>query len=295
MQRWIERWGGNRTVLALSAARMADALGNGAMIILLPLYVEEVAAGAFSLSTPALVGILIALFGFTGAVLQPLMAAWADRTGRRKRFVQVGLMLMGTGVLAFVLASQFSHLFLIRIVQATGFAMTVPASLAIITVASDQETRGGSMGIFSTFRIVGFAVGPLLGGFLQVHYGFDTAFLVGAAFVFLSVAIVQRWVEDDAPEKETTTAASPFIDVSLLTRPLVSISAALFMMASAFSMMAPLENAFNERLDQTAIGFGIAFSALMISRLFLQTPVGRLADRIGRKPLVVGGMLLLVP
>jgi MFS family permease len=67
------------------------------------------------------------------------------------------------------------------------------------------------------------------------------------------------------------------------------------MMSSSFAMMSPLENEFNARLDQTAIGFGVAFSALMVSRLLLQTPLGRLSDRIGRKPLVVGGLLLLVP
>lgn len=299
MNNWIERWGGNRTVLALSAARMADALGNSILIIVLPLYVKEVAAGALSLPTSALVGILIALFGLTGAVLQPLMGSLADRTGRRKLFVQAGLALVGAGVLAFAAASAFSHLVVIRLVQAVGLAMTVPASLAIMATATEQHTRGGSMGIFTTLRIVGFAIGPLLGGYLQVHFGFHATFYVGAAFIFLSVFLVQVWV--DAEETDAVPAAgearAPLraLDLSVMTPALAAISVATFMMASSFSMMGPLENEFNARLDQTAIGFGVAFSALMLSRLLLQTPLGRLSDRIGRKPLVVGGLLLLVP
>ncbi len=292
MLQWFERLGGNRTVLALSGARMADAVGNSILIILLPLYVEHVAAGAFSLSTPALVGILIAIFGFTGAFLQPLMAGWADRTGRRKLFVQIGLLLMGAGVLAFVFASQFVHLLVIRIVQAAGFAMTVPASLALMTLGTERASRGGSMGIFSTFRIVGFAIGPLVGGFLQVYFGFTIAFCVGAAMVFLGAILVHFWVREAEASIEAT---SGFASWSLLTPGLAAIATALFVMAGSFAMMAPLENVFNEKLDQTAIGFAVAFSALMVSRLFLQTPVGRLSDRIGRKPLIVAGMLLLAP
>ena len=299
MHEWIERWGGNRTVLALSGARMADALGNSILIIILPIYVKEVAAGTFSLPTSALVGILIALFGFTGALLQPVMGSLADRTGRRKLFVQIGLTLMGLGVLAFTVATQFSHLVVIRLLQATGFAMTVPASLAIMATATEQNTRGGSMGIFTTLRIVGFAIGPLLGGYLQVHYGFQVTFVVGAALVFLSVFVVEIWVNaentDAAPASDAARSPLSVFNLSEVPAPLAAISVATFMMASSFAMMSPLENEFNARLDQTAIGFGVAFSALMVSRLVLQTPLGRLSDRIGRKPLVVGGLLLLVP
>ena len=299
MQNWIERWGGNRTVLALSGARMADALGNSILIIILPIYVKEVAAGTFSLPTSALVGILVALFGLVGALLQPLMGSLADRTGRRKLFVQIALALMGLGVLAFTVATQFSHLVVIRLLQATGFAMTVPASLAIMASATEQNTRGGSMGIFTTLRIIGFAIGPLLGGYLQVHYGFQVTFTIGAALVFLSVFVVEVWVKEEnvdvAPASQQARSPLSAFNFDQITPALAAISAATFMMAGSFSMMSPLENEFNARLDQTAIGFGVAFSALMVSRLVLQTPLGRLSDRIGRKPLVVGGLLLLVP
>lgn len=64
-------------------------------------------------------------------------------------------------------------------------------------------------------------------------------------------------------------------------------------MAAAFSMLPTLEKQFNARLHQGAFGFGLAFSSLMLSRLLFQFPLGRLSDRIGRKPLVVGGLLLM--
>jgi len=41
--------------------------------------------------------------------------------------------------------------------------------------------------------------------------------------------------------------------------------------------------------------FGIAFSALMVARLVSQIPVGVLSDKLGRKPLIIIGLVLLAP
>jgi len=71
--------------------------------------------------------------------------------------------------------------------------------------------------------------------------------------------------------------------------------ASTIVMASSLSMIAALETEFNARLSQTALGFGIAFSALTVARLFVQIPVGRLSDRIGRKKLIVLGLVALAP
>jgi len=59
--------------------------------------------------------------------------------------------------------------------------------------------------------------------------------------------------------------------------------------------MGALENEFNARLDQSVLAFGVAFSALMLSRLLLQFPVGRWSDRAGRKPFLVAGLILMAP
>jgi MFS family permease len=235
--------GANRTVLALSIARLGDAVGNSILFIVIPLYVAKLPAPWFPFPETVLVGLLISLFGLVNSALQPLMGAVTDRVSRRKPFIMGGLLLMGLGTLAFAFAHQFVSLVLIRALQGIGVALTIPASLALMAAATEKRTRGGSMGIYTTMRMVGFAIGPLLGGFLHVQFGFTAAFY----------------------------------------------------MASAFSMMTTLEKQFNTRLDQTALGFGIAFSALMISRLIFQIPLGRLSDYIGRKPIIIAGLLLMAP
>ena len=296
LTRFASSIGANRVVVALSVARLGDAIGNSILFILIPLYVASLPAPWFHLPDTVLVGLLISLFGLANAVLQPVMGALADRISRRKPLIQAGLLLMGVGTIAFIFASRFIDLLVIRALQGIGVAMTIPASMALMTTATEKQSRGGSMGIYTTMRMVGFAIGPLTGGFLYVHFGFDATFYVGALSILIGMILVQFWV-NEVPNDTVAEAGRPLriIDRDLLTAGIVGLGLATFVMASAFSMMTTLENQFNARLNETALDFSIAFSALMISRLIFQIPLGRLSDHIGRKPLIIGGLILLAP
>jgi MFS family permease len=153
------------------------------------------------------------------------------------------------------------------------------------------------MGFYTTLRIVGFAAGPLIGGFLQVHHGFDAAFLTGTGFVLMGMIFVQIWVREDHTDAVMPARARGLglFDRGVLTGGIVGLGTATFIMAAAFTMMSTLEVQFNERLNQTAFAFSVAFSALMVTRLVSQIPLGNLSDRIGRKPLIVTGLLLMAP
>jgi MFS family permease len=282
--------------MALSLARLADGVGNSILFVIIPLYIAQLPAPWLPLPESVLVGIAIALYGLVNSAAQPFAGAYADRASRRKPFILVGLLLMAIGTLSFVFATRFSHLLLIRALQGIGVALTIPASLALMATATEKRTRGGAMGVYTSLRMMGLAVGPLVGGFLYVHFGFDSAFYTGTILILLGLLLVHLWVhEKPAPPKPKGDARPRLFDRALLTPGIVGLAIATFVMASAFTMMVSLEKQFNERLDQTALGFGLAFSALMLSRLLFQIPLGSLSDRIGRKPVVIAGLLLLAP
>jgi len=291
-----DKIGANRTVLALSMARLGDAVGNSILFIVIPLYVAKLPAPWFPIPETVLVGLLISLYGLTNAFLQPVVGAWIDRASRRKPFIQAGLVLMAIGTLAFSIAGRFTDLLLIRGLQGMGVALTIPASLALMASATEKRTRGSSMGIYTSMRMVGLAIGPLIGGFLHDHVGFHAAFYTSTAFIALGVLLVHFWVHE-TPDKERGKDAGAFrvLDRELLTAGIIGLAIATFLMASSFSMMSALEKQFNQRLGQGALGFGLAFSALMVSRLLAQTPLGWLSDRIGRKPLIIAGLILMAP
>jgi MFS family permease len=283
----------NRIVLALSIARLADAVGNSMLFIVIPLYVARLPAPWFPWPESVRAGVLISVYGLVNAFLQPFSGALSDRVNKRKPFIQGGLILMGASTLAFIFVSRFTDLLALRALQGMGVALTIPASMALMAAATNKESRGGSMGIYSTARMAGFSTGPLMGGFLYDHFGFNAAFCAGAFFIFLALILVQVMIKDvptELPVKEERSFR--IIDRHLLNAGILGAGLATFMMAGAFSMMTPLETEFNARLHETALDFSIAFSALMFSRLLLQIPLGRLSDRYGRRLFIIAGLIL---
>ncbi len=283
----------NKAVLALSAARMTDAIGNSILFIIIPLYVAQIPTAHIDLPVPVLVGILISLFGFIISIFQPFMGALSDKLNMRKGLILIGLGLIALSTWLFIFADSFIYLLVLRILQGFGVALTIPASMSLMTAITEQESRGGSMGVFSSFRMIGFAVGPLLGGYLQVYFGFDAAFYTGAALILLSLLLVQWWVDEVKIAPEESKARFSIFDKSLYNTGIVSGALAVFVTACCFAMVTTLENAFNARLDMTAIGFSIAFSTLIIGRLIFQVPLGYFSDQYGRRPFILSGLVLM--
>jgi MFS family permease len=295
-------------VIALSFARMADALGNSLLIIIIPLYIAAQPSHLFPLPTELLVGVAISLYGFVFAFSQPIWGYASDRVGRRKPFILAGLLLMTAATLGFMLADRYLWILVLRGLQGLGVAMIIPSVLVLISRVTVKRSRGNAMGVYSTFRMVGFATGPLLAGFLHVKFGFNAAFIVGAAFLVVAMILVQVTVKEEAPEAAASepdaspggedASATPSSEQrrGILPSPtILGLMVSTIVLACSLSMISALENEFNDRLSQTALGFGVAFSALTVSRLFVQIPIGRLSDRIGRKVLIIVGLLALAP
>ncbi|MGW8143731.1 MAG: MFS transporter [Anaerolineales bacterium] len=287
---------GNRIVMALSFARLGDAVGNSILIVVIPLYVAKLPSLWLPFPEPVRVGILISLYGLVAALFQPVFGAISDRIPYRKNLILVGLVIMGVATFSFIFTTRYADLIILRVVQGIGVAITIASSMALLATATQKATRGGSMGIYSTMRMVGFAMGPLLGGYLLDHYGFNLAFIAGTVFILLGLGSVLIWVNEPEEDHQVEKRGGfRLFDRNILTAGIIGAGLATFVMAIDFSMIAALENEFNQRLNQAAFGFGIAFSAMMFSRLLFQVPLGRLSDRWGRKPLIIAGLILMVP
>lgn len=280
--------------MALSIARMCDTLGHGILLVIIPLYVVKLPALGFDLPETVLVGILLSLYGFTYTLFQPLTGALSDRLPRRKHIIVGGLVLTGICSLIYTVARHFVDLILLRMLQGIAAALAFPATMALIATATDKRTRGGSIGIFTTMRMTGLGIGPLIGGFIQVNFGFDAAFIAAGAFVLLSVVLVFMWV-DELPGDVSKESSLPFriFDRKTFDAGIVWLAFATLLMNNAHNIVNPLENEFNARLNQTALGFGAAMSAFVIGNLLFQVPIGWLSDRIGRKPVIISGLIVM--
>ncbi len=307
--------GTERRVLVLALARMADAVGNSFLIVVLPLLVASgtVSGGGFGLSEAFVTGLILSLYGFLNSLGQPFTGRLSDRTGERKRYVLVGLAVLTVANLSYAVADSYRSLLVVRALQGVGVAFTIPNTIALVNEFSTSESRGGNMGLFNTFRLLGVGLGPIAAGVIVdagpyaieafgtefAASGFDAAFYVAAGTVFLSYVLVALFVSD--PERKTARATDD-LSIDVLARdgdrtldPIFTLGVSALFMAIAIGLIAPLEPIINDRLDQHTTWFGLQFGAFVLSQVLLQIPVGKASDRWGRRPFLLAGLAVLVP
>ncbi|ELZ31870.1 MFS transporter [Halorubrum distributum] len=314
----------DRRVIVLALARMVGAAGNSFLIVVLPLYITSdvvdiqgllgtevgVGAAAVTLTEPLLIGVVLSLFGFLNSLSQPFTGRLSDRVGRRRPFVLAGILLLGTASGLYTIATSYLALVALRAIQGLGAALIIPATVALVNeyAASDTD-RGGNFGVYNTFRLIGFGFGPVLAGAvveagpydlspigLPVLDGFDAAFVAACAGAYLSFTLVFLLVRDADVEAEAGD------DVSIRVRgedrlldPVFTLGLATVAMGACIALFATLQNQVNVRLDQPPVWFGAQFAAVTIANVIFQVPVGRASDRIGRRPFLLAGFVLLVP
>lgn len=309
----------DRRVLTLAFARMADGIGNSFLIVVIPLYVtsDVVTGTTFGLSESVIIGGILSLFGFLNSSFQPFTGRLSDRTGRRKAFILIGLAGLATTNLAYVLADTYRSLVLIRGLQGVSVAFIIPSSIALVNELATTTDRGGNMGVYNTFRLVGFGAGPVaagavvnagpytipafgrvpLGG-LSIN-GFDAAFFVAAITATISYVLVTILITDPKSTRENAGAdlSIDILDTSgeKFFDPIFTLGVATLFLATTIGLFATIQPQINDRLAQGSTWFGLQFAAFIVAQVVLQTPVGRACDRYGRRPFIVFGMVFLIP
>ena len=162
------RWG---ILGVLILALFGVSVDNTILTIALPTLAVELSATASQLQWMVDAYILV----FAGLLL--VAGALSDRYGRRLALV-TGLALFGLGSAIAPFVTSADQLILLRAFMGLGAALTMPATLSILTDVFPPDERPKAIAAWAAVSGIGIVVGPLLGGWLLENFAWASVFVV---------------------------------------------------------------------------------------------------------------------
>jgi MFS transporter, DHA1 family, multidrug resistance protein len=281
------------------------ALQMTSYVIILPLFARrfgELGAGVEALGASTMA------YALAGTLAAPFMGALADRFGRRR----VVLGSLAAYVLAFTSYLFASSVLAFVVLRGLAGALTAGLIPAVTGLAADlapADRRAKWIGIVNGGASVGWIAGPVLGGWLYDRWGYETALLV--SIVLAVVTFLTAYLTVPAPRPQTsqpagqappgppaTTGAQPAARglSRSLPRPLSVFAVLLGGSSAVMFAWAFIEPTFMfyayDQLGWTSSMLGLVMSTYGIAFMLGEFGLGHLSDRLGRKPVIVIGMLL---
>ena len=159
------------TLASVAFALFMIMLDNTIVNVALPAIQRDLGIGVSELEW------VVTGYALSFAVLMLSGGKLADMLGRRRIFL-VGLAIFTVSSLFCGLAGNAEMLIVARVVQGVGSAFMMPATLSIITATFPPKERGAALGIWAGVSAMALAIGPLLGGLITEHVGWNWIFYV---------------------------------------------------------------------------------------------------------------------
>ncbi len=290
-----------RTAYAVLAAVSVSHLLNDTIQSLLPA-IYPVLKVSFNLDF-AQVGLMTLALMLTASVLQPVVGMITDRRPAPLALV-VGMSFTLAGLLLLAFAWTYPLLLLAAALVGVGSSVFHPESSRVARMASGGQ-HGLAQSIFQVGGNAGSAIGPLLAAFLIAPYGQRSIIwctLLAVAGIILTFRIglwqrAHRRRTSNAAAGSASAAAPIYAIAPRRVAGAIAILAALIF--SKYFYLASLTSYFTFYLItkfhvsvQSAQLHLFLFLAAVAAGTILGGPIG---DRIGRKPVIWGSILGVLP
>jgi len=283
-----------RALLWMCIIIFVNQLGFGAVVPVLPLY-----AASFGVSVSA-IGVTVAIFGVSRMLAAVPSGRLSDRLGRRPALA-LGGALSVAGNLWSAWAPDFIGFLLARLLAGAGAGVVVTIGAVVLADISTPARRGRMMSLYQGSFLFAVGIGPLPGGLLAEHYGLASPFLANAVAAAIVGLIAWGLIPETRGHGLSAQARAqpelPFAQqVRLMMGKLGFMLVCLtgFMHAAVrtgglFSIVPLLASS---KLSMGAGQIGAAMAVGSVCGLLATYPSGMVADRYGRKPLIVVAALM---
>ncbi|MCE5296160.1 MAG: MFS transporter, partial [Euryarchaeota archaeon] len=236
----------------------------------------------------AIGGLVLMVAGILGAIGNMVGGLMADRYGRRGVMITSMLLRCGTFVLLAAQVTYFPEILSISMMLSLSYffgGVFGPANNAMVADLTEPAKRMEAYGLLRVAWNLGFAVGPIIGGFL-ILISFSLTFTVSAvislgAALIVALLITETYVPK--PEEATERRTSVWKDLAYV-KPIFLmfclVCIPMYIMSGQFGSTYTVYA--NERvgIDTATIGAVFALNGIMV--VLLQMPISR--SLTGRNP-----------
>jgi MFS family permease len=308
----------SRNVVVLGTVSLLTDVSSEMVAAILPIYLVF-ALGA----SPLQFGIVDGIYQGVSALVRLASGFLADRWRRHKEVAATGYGLSAACKAALVaIGGSVTAIGGIVLVDRTGKGIRTAPRDALIALSSTPSALATAFGVHRAMDTAGAMLGPLVafGLLLIAPARFDAIFVVSLCFAVLGLAVLLLFA-DGRPRRPKASSPDRLMNSHRLdstihqsragaaeTRPTLREAVALLaeprfrtlVVAAGVLAVATISDGFvflglQRTLDLSLTAFPLLFVASAAVYMALAIPIGRIADRIGRRLVFVAGYALLLP
>jgi MFS family permease len=295
-----------RNVIVLGTVSMLTDVSSEMVSAILPIYLVF-ALGA----SPLQYGIVDGIYQGATALVRLGSGFVADRWRRHKEVAAAGYGLSAVCKAALVaFGGAVSGVAAIVLVDRAGKGIRTAPRDALIALSSTPATLATAFGVHRAMDTAGALLGPLaaFGLLLVAPARFDAVFVVSTCFAVLGLAVLLLLADGRPRTRVDALAGEVASEPAESARPTLREAAALLVEprfrvlvgAASVLAIATISDGFvylglQRTLDISLTAFPLLFVGSALVYMALAIPAGRLADRIGRRHVFLGGYALLLP
>jgi MFS family permease len=283
-----------RTVVLLGLTSLLTDISSEAVAAVLPLYL--VYAAGFS---PLALGVIDGLYRGAAAITALASGFWADRRKRHKEVATLGYGLSAVTKLGLVAAGgAVAPIAVFVMLDRIGKGIRTAPRDALISLSVSPKTLGTAFGVHRAMDTTGAMIGPLMAfGILALApLAFTSVFLVSFCVAIAGLGVIALLV----PSRVERTQSKPPLSLRQLSPLLLERRFRALVVVASLLGLATISDAFlylalQRKLDLAPAVFPLLFVGVSLAFMLLVVPAGKLADRVGRGRVFVGGYVLLLP
>jgi predicted MFS family arabinose efflux permease len=280
------------TVIALGTVSLITDVSSEMVTAVLPLYL----VAGLGLS-PLGFGFLDGVYNGFSALVRLAGGHLADRLGRHKAVAAAGYALSALCKPLLLLVHTLPLIGAVLAADRTGKGLRTAPRDALISLASAPETQGRAFGVHRAMDTAGALMGPLMAFLIlrQAADGYDAVFTVSTCVAVTGVLVLLLFV----PSRVSTPASVERVSLRAAFRLLGRRDLRRIAICALLLGLATVSDSFVYLILQRRFGVPVQWFALLplgtaAAFMRLTVPLGRLADRVSRWRVFVGGHVVLL-